>query len=251
MKPYTKKIAFLEPKPNMNFDDFDMYWSSVHGPVVANSPNYKLYRNKYVQNHIYKNSIIGNEFPYAGVAEFWITTEKSNEREFAKTDTYKFNIKPDEINFIDMNKTIAMSGSEIVFLTSKNSSKLMLISERQDEFDMSNMDYTSAQPYFSFITNFLDPPGKMTGYSIDVIEENSFSLPGAKPSASLRIACIETFRFPSQVSARSAFQQLIVSADFDEARRGAGLGHFQALLAEELVFFENGAPTRLATGAST
>lgn len=246
MENVTKKIAFLAKKSNIDFYEFDKYWSDNHGHIVANSPRYNLYRTKYVQNHIHSQIDFGDSFDYCGIAEFWLPTLESNEDIFSTTDIYQNRIKVDEQNFIDMDSTISMTATEIKFIDGDGDTKIILISELTHDRDQEDISETNIELYFSRIMKSSMMQDKLQGFTCDVVHKGSFLLPGARTTNPLRMACMETFRFADVATACLAFADLVHTVDLEEVRLYAGLGRCQSLLAKELVFFENGAPTRLA-----
>ena len=61
MSEQYKKIAFLAPRPGLGDPAFRRYWRETHGPLVATSPGYAAYRQRYVQNHLIGPGPTGQE----------------------------------------------------------------------------------------------------------------------------------------------------------------------------------------------
>ena len=72
MRQQLKKLAFLAPKPGTTDQAFVQHWREVHGPIVALTPGYAHWRWRYVQNHVRGPGPVGTDFPYRGMAAFWL-----------------------------------------------------------------------------------------------------------------------------------------------------------------------------------
>jgi len=135
MDGLIKKIAFLEPRFGLSYERFRYHWRHVHGPLVANSPGYSDWRLRYVQNHVVGPPPVGKDFPFAGMAEFWLLCASPNEDDFSATKIYRERIAKDERNFIDMEKTISFAAKEQVLLAGKGSSKVVILSQKAQGLD--------------------------------------------------------------------------------------------------------------------
>lgn len=204
-----KKIAFLAPKPGLSDAEFRAYWRGTHGPLVGGSPGYADWRRRYVQNHILANGPVGQPLAHSGMAEFWLPGDDPNEDAYAQTALYRDRIRVDELNFIDMDRTVSMTAREEIRLagTAPGSAKLVVLSP------------PCADPFGATI-----PASALAGWSLDHILPGSFRLPGARRVGALPWTLIETLRLrdPGALAA--------VPVSLAQGR--------QSFLAEELVFFD-------------
>ncbi|MBJ6135245.1 EthD domain-containing protein [Ochrobactrum sp. Q0168] len=130
-----KKLVFLTPKQGMTDDAFAAYWLGTHGPLIASLPNYGTWRQRYVQNHITGQSPVGNNFVYSGIAEFWIPGESPNEDSFSRTDAFREIVRPDELNFLDLDRTAVIAATEEVLVPGSGQVKLIILSHLHEGAD--------------------------------------------------------------------------------------------------------------------
>lgn len=218
MTEVWKKIAFLVPRPGSTREEFSSYWSGVHGPTVAGSPDYARYRSRYLQNH-FQGEPFGEPFAYAGMAEFWLPGD--NEDEFAATATYRDTIKPDEERFIDMERTISMTAAEHVVVPGRGPVKLVVIRR--------------SEPAAPDIATGRVP---VLGAVLNEVVVGSSRLPGARPVDD-PIRRIDEFWFASEPDALRAATALPTSGDWS------------AFVATEHLFFDNGVPVGAASSADS
>jgi len=239
MSEQFKKIAFLAPRPGLDDQAFRRYWLETHGPLVAASPGYASYRQRYVQNHILAPGPVGIRFAFAGMAEFWLPGD--NEDIFASTSIYRDRIRVDEIKFIDMQGTVSLTALENVVKTGRGRAKLVVLAGRKGELSLSEFHRQLATDY---ALSALRVPGldqRLRGWRVDHVVEGSFRLPGARPVTALQIDCIQSFWFDSGAEMDAAFVCLgdAVRAGevHDDIFSAANSWSFQA---EERVFFDQG-----------
>jgi uncharacterized protein (TIGR02118 family) len=199
-----KKIAFLTPRDGMSHDAFTRYWREIHGPLVAASPGYGAYRQKYVQNHFIGPSF-GAPFEYSGMAEFWLPGD--NEDVFASTDIYLQRIRIDEMKFIDMDRTVSMTATEEIVRPGTGSIKLVVVHR-----------------HLSKISSYARLDG-LRGQTNNLILKDSFRLPGARP-VSGEIERLDEYWFDSGAEADRHLETL------------AGEEGWSAFQAKEYVFFD-------------
>ena len=81
----VEEARVLAPKPGTTDQAFVQHWREVHGPIVALTPGYADWRWRYVQNHVRGPGPVGTDFPYRGMAAFWLPGDLPNEDEFSTT----------------------------------------------------------------------------------------------------------------------------------------------------------------------
>jgi uncharacterized protein (TIGR02118 family) len=238
-----KKIAFLVPRPGLAAEEFRRYWREVHGHVVAQSPGYAEYRRRYVQNHIVENGPVGQVFAYAGMAEFWLPREVSNEEAFSMSTIYRDRIRVDEEKFIDMNATISMTAVEQVARPGSGTAKLVIVSSRVHGLTHDEFHDGVASRLVNAALGEADFSARLRGWTINHVVTGSFRLPGARPVDGVAIDCVQEFWFDSFGDARDA----IGSAGYETKIRPVEERLFRSegqssFLAEEVVFFDCGQP---------
>lgn len=235
---HLKKIAFLVPRPDLDDEQFRAYWRGTHGPVVAGSPGYAAWRLRYVQNHPIGRGPIGDAFPFAGMAEFWLPGSSPNEDAFSQTPIYRDRIYVDELNFIDMDRTVSMTAVEQVVRAGGGDAKLVVLSKRSIPGGIEDVQREYADHASAALANvaFGD---RVLGWTASHVLPDTFRLPGARNTQALAVDCVEEFWFANEAELDAAF----ASADFRvhiAPSRGrlfdpAASSSFKA---EELVFFD-------------
>jgi uncharacterized protein (TIGR02118 family) len=189
-----KKIALLQPRKDLNREQFERYWREVHGPLVSQAPGYLQYRLRYIQNQWLPVGPQGLPPTWAGVAEFWLPAD--NEDEFATTAIYQQRIRPDEARFIDFDGTVSMTAREIVIQEGKAPIKLWLVSPQRPDTARAE---TRARTWVA--TARSGGPQQavrlIRGWEINQVLPGSFRLPGAVTTADLDWALIQILRFDS------------------------------------------------------
>lgn len=241
-EPACKKIAFLTPRLDLSPDAFRRYWREVHGPVVGGTPGYATWRRRYVQNHIVAPGPFGRPLAYAGMAEFWLPG--SNEENFAESATYRDHIRPDEMKFIDMDRTISMTALEHTISPGRGRAKLVVLSGRATGLDGSG--YAEALLDHAR-RNAPELREAFIGYALNLVIEGSFRLPGARPIARPRIDAVHEFWFgsPGDLDGAGWTRLLRRALDFDEPALHAPDG-LSSFVAEEIVFFDASSAVELA-----
>lgn len=241
MPEQFKKIAFLAPRSGMSDDAFRRYWRDAHGPLVAGSPGYAAYRQRYVQNHIIAAGPLGGAFAFAGMAEFWLPSD--NEDDFAATPIYRDRIRVDEMKFIDMDHTVSMSAVEEVVKPGRGAVKLVVLSRRAAGLALDDFRRQVTSTYVDAALGEPDFAGRMRGWSLNLVIEGSFRLPGARSASALPIDCIEEIWFDSDAEAMAAFSCLAYTQGIRPiAQQVFCADGCQSFLAEEHVFFDRGRP---------
>lgn len=241
MSEQFKKIAFLAPRSGMSEDAFRRYWRDVHGPLVAASPGYAAYRQRYVQNHIVAAGPLGGAFAFAGMAEFWLPSD--NEDDFAATPIYRDRIRVDELKFIDMDNTVSMSAVEEVVKPGRGEVKVVVLSRRAAGLDLNDFRRRVTSTYVNAALGEPDFGGRIRGWSVNLVIEGSFRLPGGRSTGALAIDCVEEIWFTSKAEAMAAFSCRAYTQRIRPiAQRVFCADSWQSFLAEERVFFDRGRP---------
>jgi len=104
-------IFVLRRKPSMSLAEFQQYWHSVHGPIVAKHAT-TLNIHRYVQVHTLDDPMNAQmagargkmEPPYDGVAELWWTNRETLATSFASAagQAAAKELLEDEARFIDL-----------------------------------------------------------------------------------------------------------------------------------------------------
>lgn len=242
-EPRLKKIAFLAPRPGMSLADFFDYWRGTHGPTVANAPNYAAYRSRYAQNHNLGAGPLGKPFPHPGAAIFHLPGDGSNEAEFAQSPTYRDHIRVDELNFIDMDRTLSMAALETILVAGKGPAKLLIVGRRRDGLSRAEFDQRLIAAAADMLRNTPDFTAHLRGWVLNHVIENSFSLPGARAVETDEIDCIQELWFSSDAGMDTAYASTgsithvepVVQGLFDPAS-------LYAFRAREIVFFDANNP---------
>jgi uncharacterized protein (TIGR02118 family) len=243
-----KKLAFLTPKPGMGKHAFRQYWREVHGPLVALTPDYAEWRLRYVQNHVRGPGPVGSTFEYGGMAAFWLPGDSPNEDAFGTTPLYRDRIRSDELNFIDMDRTVSMTATEQVLRPGRGDVKVVVLSRRAAGIAAEDFERRYASDYIQAILGRAACDGLIRNWCVNHVLEGSFRLPGARAVSPLPIDCIEEVWCNSEEDVRRAFDAIASSGAVQRVTAALfapeGRRSFQA---EELVFFDKGEPTALAT----
>ena len=233
-----KKIAFLTSRPGMSDPDFRTYWRGTHGPVVAGSPGYGAWRLRYVQNHVVEAGPVGSPFGFAGMAEFWLPGASPNEDTFSQTPIYRDRIRVDEVNFIDMDRTISMTATEQVVKAGSGKAKLVVLSKHARGGAAGGIE----RAYADHAAAALACPGfgdRVMGWTASHVVPGTFRLPGARSADALEVDCVEEVWFSDAAALDAAF----ASEAFRTAVAPARVELFDpaatsSFKAEEIVFFD-------------
>ena len=247
MPDQLKKIAFLAPKPGMPDAAFREYWRETHGPLVAGSPGYGTWRSRYVQNHVRGRGPVGDAFAFSGIAEFWLPGASPNEDAFSATPIYRDRIRIDEMNFIDMDRTVSMTAVEELLKPGGGGAKLVIMSSRAPGIGRGEFRRRLATDYAPAALAARDFGGRIAGWSVDHVIEGSFRLPGARPVSALSVDCIEEIWFASSADMTAAFTCAeYAQAIAPRAARLFAASRRSSFLAEEHVFVDQGRPVTAA-----
>jgi len=245
MTSARKRIALLVRKPGLTQDAFIRYWREVHGPLVAATPDYGLYRLKYAQSHIVQSGPIGAPFQFEGLAAVWLP--ETAPIDFAQTPAYRDRIKPDEERFLDTNKTLGLSAAEQIVVSGNAAIKFIVLSRRDQRLNRREFCEHMGSVYAEAIVKAPTFGKLLRGFRLNHIRGAAF-MSGTKPSENQTVDCIQEFWFDSREDLDHAF----LSRDY----RDIAATHENALIsptsttsviARELVFFENGRPAPLAS----
>lgn len=228
-----KKIAFLVRRPDLTHGQFTWHWREQHGPVVARSPGYERYRLGYAQNHVLGETAIGQPFPWSGMAEFWLPGEAPNEDDFSSAAIYRDRIAEDERLFIDMGATVSMAATEIQMIEGHGPTKVVIAAV--------GVDGAGSSGGRAFVDDALSRYGGLAdavaGWAVNEVLPATFTLPGARPLADLRIDAVHELWFASTADCAAVMGPL----------REAAAGRLDpdrtsSFMAEEIVYFRDGRP---------
>jgi len=109
----VKYIICAARKAGMTHEEFSAYWRNHHGSVVKSVPEFTRHVRKYVQCHLIRNTVpLGSAGAYDGVAELWFDSVEELETAFNEP-RYLEIIRPDELKFADLNKSISFITEEV------------------------------------------------------------------------------------------------------------------------------------------
>ncbi|MGN7712654.1 EthD domain-containing protein [Agrobacterium radiobacter] len=237
MSTRIKKIAFVTQRPDLSREAFSHHWRYRHGPLLASIPGYRDWRVAYAQNHIIADGPVGTSFAFDGMAEFLLPGHASNEDGFAASGIYKSLIQPDELLFVDSERTVAMSAVETVLKKGSGPIKVVITSSRRYGLTKEVFERRFAEDYVRSISDETGLADLLRGWTINHVIEGSFKLPGARPAASVPVDCVEELWFASDADRDGYFshpewQSLVVPC------ASRLFGHQQSFLADELVMFD-------------
>lgn len=240
-----KKIAFLVPRADLSLPAFYRYWRGTHGPTVASAPHYAAYRSRYAQNHRLGDGPVGGRFPYPGAAIFHLPGDGGHEAAFSQSATYRDHIRVDELNFIDMDRTVAMAATERVVwpVTGTGLAKLLIVGRRRDGLSRAAFEERLTGAYARALQAAPDFAGRLRGWVLNHIVEGSFSLPGARPGGAESIDCIEELWFETEAGLADAFSCAGYREHLAPVSRDLYAADLMSFRAEEIVFFDAGRPT--------
>ncbi len=221
-----KKIAFLVPRPGLELAAFYRHWRGTHGPTVANAPGYATYRSRYAQNHRLGDGPVGGSFPYPGAAIFHLPGDGSNEAAFSASPTYREHIRVEELNFIDMDRTVAIAAREVVVRPGTGPAKLLIAGRRRAGLPQAEFIAWLAAARAAELS-------AARGLVLNDVIAGSLSLPGARPAEAQAVDCVEEIWFASAAD-------IVVAADLDLSPYDRT--SVVSFLAEEIVFFDAGRP---------
>ncbi len=233
-----KKIAFLARRPDISHGQFTRHWREIHGPTVAGAAGYAAWRDRYVQNHVI-GSAFARPFTYDGMAEFWLPG--ANEDSYALSETYRAHVRPDELNFIDMDRTVSMTATETVLQPGRDGAKLVVLARRYHR--LAPEVYAEAALARSRAALAELGASRVSG-SLDLVQEGSTRLPGARASHDVAVSAVWALYFSDEADAAAPTTHEWLSELL-------GLGDEMlhdptgtiAVRVTEMVFFEDGRPT--------
>ena len=232
-----KKIAFLMPRSGMGLAEFHAYWRGTHGPTVAGAPDYAAYRSRYAQNHRIGDGPVGASFPYPGVAIFHLPGAGSNEAAFSASATYRDHVRVDELNFIDVDRTVSMAATEHVLRVGTGPAKLLVVGAGRDgldraEFDRRLLECCTAARSFAELA---------LGWTLNLVVQGTLTLPGARPAEGFTVDFVQELWFASEDALASAYTVAAYREHLAPAERDLfAPGRLFSFRAREFVFFDQG-----------
>ena len=109
----VKIIINVVRKAGMSDDEFDRSWRTQHAAVIKSVPEFTRHVRRYVQCHL---AVQDTPFlaagDYDGVAELWFDDIAAMNTAFIEP-RYLEVIRPDELKFVDMERTISLVTEEL------------------------------------------------------------------------------------------------------------------------------------------
>ncbi len=118
-----KLIILLKRKQGMSLDDFQAYWHGTHGKVVMGTPPFSDYIRRYVQSPNVRgarSAFASDDSGFDGAAEVWFDDVESMNKAFAEP-RYLEIVRPDELNFVDLDGCKVMVVEELPQYTPEGS----------------------------------------------------------------------------------------------------------------------------------
>lgn len=104
-----QKFSLLKRKTGLSKQEFFDYWRNIHGPLLASIPEYWKYNSSYIQSvALPVPGTIGTESPYDGVAQTIQRPREDMQRGFFDDDKYLELVRPDELEFLDVEECTAI-----------------------------------------------------------------------------------------------------------------------------------------------
>jgi len=109
----VKIIVCAVRKPGMGHEEFDRYWRNQHAAVIKSVPEFTRHVRRYVQCHLAAQDTPFLEAgSYDGVAELWFDDLAAMNAAFSEP-RYLEVIRPDELKFVDMERTVSLVTEEL------------------------------------------------------------------------------------------------------------------------------------------
>lgn len=109
----VKIIICVMRKPGLSHEEFDLYWRSHHAAVIKSVPEFTRHVRRYVQCHLAaQDTPFLAASGYDGVAELWFDDIAALNTAFTEP-RYLEVIRPDELKFVDMERTISLVTEEL------------------------------------------------------------------------------------------------------------------------------------------
>ncbi len=109
----VKIIVCAVRKPGMSHEQFDRYWRNQHAAVIKSVPEFTRHVRRYVQCHLAaEDTPFLATGSYDGVAELWFDDVAAMNTAFSEP-RYLEVIRPDELKFVDMERTVSLVTAEL------------------------------------------------------------------------------------------------------------------------------------------
>ncbi len=111
-------IVCAKRKAGMSLAEFNRYWTEQHAPLVKSVPEFMRHVRKYVQYQFESEesqagSLFGGLGDYDGVGELWFDSREAM-KEAYEEPRYLEIIRPDEINFLNVEKCLLFVTKELI-----------------------------------------------------------------------------------------------------------------------------------------
>jgi len=236
--PRDRRIALLVPAGGWATDDFERYWTREHGPLVASTPDYALYREAYVQDHILGAGPVGAAFPFAGIASVRMPLEPLD---FASTPMFRERILPDEQKFLDRRASVAFRTAEYRVGGRRDAVKVIVLSQRGAGQTPETFREGVLTRYVDAVLAVPAVSGTLAGWTINLVAAPPTDFEGNLDVDAAPVDVIEEYWFGSMeamaasFTARNTAEIAVVEEElFSPAR--------SSFRSRELVYFEDGRP---------
>jgi uncharacterized protein (TIGR02118 family) len=103
-----KVIEIVNRRPGMTVEEFQQYWLTVHGPIVARVPGLR----RYVQSPSRTGGYRRGDVPFDGIAELWFDDKQAMASMMDSPELAA--AKADEPNFIDPDRLVELVVDDVV-----------------------------------------------------------------------------------------------------------------------------------------
>lgn len=79
-KTYTKRIGYVNKKPELSFDEFVSHWKGVHAVLCQRIPGLKRYAINVIDRRVYP------QMPFDGFSELWFDSVEAHDAAFASPE---------------------------------------------------------------------------------------------------------------------------------------------------------------------
>lgn len=107
-----KMTLLIARKEGSTFEEFKAYWQGTHLDVVNSLPEVQKYARGYVQQYnTHKSPSHTPALTHDGIAEAWFDN-LDDALALTQSDNWLTRVKEDDLNFLDVSKTLMMLSEE-------------------------------------------------------------------------------------------------------------------------------------------
>lgn len=238
-------MALLMPREGLSRREFEQYWLHRHGPLVANTPGYGLYRLRYSQDHIQSQGPWGQPFGYVGLAQVLIPPTAEGSASFSETWQFRQRILPDEKKFLNRQTSVALSVDQVQVVPGNSPQKMVMLSApaRGRESGEIRQEYTDH--YLPQVLGNASLAAQVCGWSVSFVTAPPISLDGIRTDVPVSIACVEEVWFKSPEAMCAAAKELTSGHASATRRRMFLEDASSSFTSSEYVLFQDGRPTEM------